>query len=112
MNRREFTTQAALLMLGGATITLTGCGGGSPAASSPPLTDKTGTISSNHGHSAVITAAQQGEGGSLDLDLRGTASHTHMLSLTAAEIATIRSGAVFEKTCTGTSHTHTVTFNA
>jgi hypothetical protein len=113
MNRREFTAEAALLLLGGATITLSGCGGGSgsPAASSPPLTDKTGTISSNHGHAAMITAAQLGDGGSLDLDLRGTASHTHMLSLSASEIASIRSGAVFEKTCTGTSHTHTVTFN-
>ena len=111
MNRREFTAEAALLLLGGATITLSGCGGGSPAASSPPLTDKTGEISSNHGHSATITAAQLGDGGSLDLDLRGTASHTHMLSLSASEIASIRSGAVFEKTCSGTSHTHNVTFN-
>ena len=111
MNRREFTAEAALLLLGGATITLSGCGGGNPAASSPPLTDKTGAISSNHGHSATITAAQLGDGGSLDLDLRGTASHTHMLSLSASEIASIRSGAVFEKTCSGTSHTHTVTFN-
>jgi hypothetical protein len=111
MNRREFTAEAALLLLGGATITLSGCGGGNPAASSPPLTDKTGEISSNHGHAATITAAQLGTGGGLDLDLRGTASHTHMLSLTASELVMIRSGSRFEKTCSGTSHTHTVTFN-
>jgi hypothetical protein len=113
MNRREFTAEVALLLLGGATITLSGCGGGgSPAASSPPLTDKAGEISSNHGHAATVTAAQLGTGGGLDLDIQGTASHSHMLSLTAGEVVMIRSGSRFEKTCTGGKHTHTVTFNA
>jgi hypothetical protein len=112
MNRREFTTQTALLMLGGATITLGACGGGNPAESSPPLTDKAGEISSNHGHAATVTAAQQSVAGGLDLDIQGTASHTHTLSLTASEVVMIRSGSRFEKTCTGGKHTHTVTFNA
>jgi hypothetical protein len=112
MNRRQFTTEAALLLLGGATITLSGCGGGgSPAASSPPITDKDGSISGNHGHAATVTAAQLTAGGGLELDIRGTASHSHMLSLSAEEVAAIRSGALFEKTC-GTGHKHTVTFNA
>jgi hypothetical protein len=112
MNRREFTAEAALLLLGGATITLSGCGGGSPTASSPPLTDKAGEISSNHGHAATVTAAQLGAGGDLDLDIQGTASHSHTLSLTASEVVMIRSGSRFEKDCTGGKHTHTVTFNA
>jgi hypothetical protein len=43
--------------------------------------------------------------------MRGTASHTHTLSLTGAEVAAIRAGGRVEKTCTGGSHTHTVTFN-
>ena len=113
MNRRQFTAEAALLLLGGATIMVTACGGGgsSPAASSPPLSDKDGSISSNHGHAAIVTAAEQGAGLSLDLDMRGTASHTHTLSLTGAEVAAIRAGGRVEKTCTGGSHTHTVTFN-
>jgi hypothetical protein len=112
MNRREFTTEAALLLLGGATITLGGCGGGSPTASSPPLTDKTGEISSNHGHAATVTAAQLGAGGGLELDIQGTSSHSHMLSLTPSEVAMIRSGSLLEKGCSGGKHTHTVTFNA
>lgn len=116
MDRREFGVQAALMLLGGAAITISGCGGGSgssPTASSasPPLTDKAGTISSNHGHAAVITAAQLGAGGSLELDIRGTASHTHTLSLSASEIVAVRGGATVAKDCTGGSHTHTVTFN-
>jgi hypothetical protein len=112
MNRRQFTAEAALLLLGGATITITACGGGgSPAAATPPLTDANGSISSNHGHAAIVTAAEQGAGLSIDLDMRGTASHTHTLSLTGAEVAAIRAGGRVEKTCTGGSHTHTVTFN-
>ena len=37
MNRRQFTAEAALFLLGGAAITISGCGGGgsSPAASTP-----------------------------------------------------------------------------
>ncbi len=112
MNRREFTVEAALLLLGGATMTISACGGGgSPAASTPPLADATGSISSNHGHAAIVTAAQQSAGGGLDLDMHGTASHTHTLSLSAGEVAAIRSGARVDKDCTGGSHTHTVTFN-
>jgi hypothetical protein len=113
MNRREFTADAVLLLLGGATITMGGCGGGgaSPAASSAPPSDAVGTVSSNHGHSAVISGAQLGAGGALELDIRGTSSHPHVLSLTAGEVATIRAGGRVTKDCTGGSHHHSVTFN-
>lgn len=113
MNRREFTVQTALMLLGGATITISGCGGGAtnPAASSPPPKDAVGTISSNHGHAAVVTAAQIGAGGGLELDIRGTSSHSHMLTLSASELASIRGGALLVKDCSGGSHSHTVTFN-
>ena len=43
--------------------------------------------------------------------MRGTASHTHTLSLSASDVASIRGGARLDKDCTGGSHTHTVTFN-
>jgi Mrp family chromosome partitioning ATPase len=115
MNRREFTVEAALLLLGGTVITITGCGGGagsSPtAASAPPLKDAVGDISANHGHAAVITAARLGETGTLDLDIRGTASHSHMVSLSDAEIANIRMGLPVAKQSSGNSHTHMVAFN-
>jgi hypothetical protein len=113
MNRREFTVEAALMLLGGATITISGCGGSAsnPAASSPPVKDAVGTISSNHGHAAVLTAAQIGAGGGLELDIRGTSSHSHMLTLSASELASIRGGALVVKDCSSGSHSHTVTFN-
>ena len=111
MNRRTFTVEMAASLLGGAAIMISGCGGGSPTAPLPPLEDKLGDISANHGHLALITAAQEGAGGTLDLDIKGTAGHTHMVSLTADEMASIRKGARVAKESSGKSHTHTVTFN-
>jgi hypothetical protein len=103
-----------MALLGGAAITISGCGGGgggSITAATPPLVDVAGTVASNHSHLAVITAAQLGAGGALDLDIRGTATHTHMVALTAAELTAVRSGAMVQKESSGNSHTHTVTFN-
>jgi hypothetical protein len=112
MDRRKFTAGAAMALLGGAAITISGCGAGSsPTEITPPLADRTGTIASNHGHAAVITAAQQGAGGAVDLDLRGTSGHTHMVSLTADDVTNVRKGAMLQKESSGNSHTHTVTFN-
>ncbi len=115
MDRREFTVEAARALLGGAVIAISGCGGGSstgPTSSTPPITDVEGLIAVNHGHSAMITAAQLGAGGELELDIKGTASHSHMVSLTAAEVVAIRSRSVVLKESSGKSHTHTITFNA
>ena len=118
-DRRDFTVAALLAMLGGVSITISGCGG--KAGSSPsspsmpatpePLADKAGAISNNHGHAAVITGAQLTAASTLALSIQGTASHNHMLELSGAELGQIREGRTFTKECTGTSHTHMVTFN-
>jgi hypothetical protein len=60
----------------------------------------------------MITAAQLGAGGALDLDLRGTSGHTHTVSLTAGDVTSVAKGAMVQKESSGSSHTHTVTFNA
>jgi hypothetical protein len=113
MNRRQFTVEAAMALLGGAAITI-GCGGGgsSPTASTPPPPqDALGTVDTNHGHAALITSAQLVAGAALELDIRGTSGHTHSVSLSADDIAGIRSGARVQKQSSGNSHTHTVMFN-
>ena len=115
-DRREFTVAALLAMLGGVSITISGCGKASPSSPSTPSTtqpvaDKSGTIAGNHGHVAVITSGQLTAANTLALSLQGTASHNHMLELSAAEIGQIRDGRTFAKECSGTSHTHVVTFN-
>jgi hypothetical protein len=114
-DRREFTLAALLAMLGGVSITLSGCGSSPSGPSAPaapaPLADKTATISSNHGHVAVITGGQLTAANTVTLSLQGTASHNHMLELSAAEVQEIAEGRTFAKECTGAPHKHLVTFN-
>ena len=128
LDRREFTAEAALAALAGVMITVSGCGGGgggggysSPSSPSTPSagtgggssSDKSGTISSNHGHLAVVTGAQLIAGNAVQLDIRGSADHTHTVTLTAAAIQAIQAGrpAVTDST-SSTGHVHSVTFNS
>jgi hypothetical protein len=124
INRRQFTVASAMAILSGVTITITsGCGGSSYAPSAPSTPapnptptpaagDKVGAISDNHGHSAVITGAQLTTGGALALDIKGTATHTHTVQLSAADIASIAGGQrVSKSSSTAEGHDHTVTFN-
>lgn len=108
MNRRQFTFEAALALLGGALVTITGCDS-SPTA--PDYVDAVGEIESNHGHSAVITAAQLTAGGDLEISIQGTSRHTHIVSLSAMEMVMVRNGAALRKETSATSHFHVVTFN-
>ena len=116
-DRREFTVAALLAMLGGVSITISGCGGNaSPSSPSTPSTtqpvaDKNGAIANNHGHVAVITSPQLTAANPLSLNPQGTASHNHVLELSAAEVLQIRDGRTLAKECSGSSHTHMVTFN-
>ena len=115
LDRREFGVQAALALLGGATITISGCGSGmSPSGAG--RTDVPGSISDNHGHSAVIRAAELTAGNGLALNIQGMADHLHMVELTAADISQIRSNQTVAKLSSTMSsalygtHVHTVTF--
>jgi hypothetical protein len=124
IGRREFTLEAALALISGAVITVSGCGGSSynnptptptttPTTTMPPASgDKQGTITANHGHVAVITAAQLTAAGALNLDIRGTADHAHSVSLTGAQVGQIAANQRVSMTSSSSqSHDHTVTFN-
>ena len=118
LDRREFTRLSLLAMLSGVAITISGCGGGggsSPATPMTPTDGKEGSISANHGHRARITSAELAAGDQLTLSLGpsvGVQEHTHTLSLTTAEVVSIRDGARVAKASTNESaHDHTVTFN-
>ena len=123
ITRREFTVAAAMAVLSGVAITVSACGGGdssgSPAAPSPTSGgspsgsgDKTGSISGNHGHSAVIASAQLGASGGITLNIQGSASHPHTVALTGAELSAIAGNQrVAKESSNDSSHTHTVTFN-
>jgi len=119
LSRREFTLEWALAVLAAATITITGCGdddnGGNPGTSPSPQPgpgDKVGVVSANHGHTAVITAAMLASPSSINLSIRGQATHDHTVSLTAAEVSSIAANTRVQKTSsTEDGHNHTVTFN-
>jgi hypothetical protein len=124
LDRREFTVQSVMALLGGVTITVTACGGShyssNPTGSQPPAAlptaDLAGSISNNHGHSATITAAQLTAADSIALDIRGRADHPHMVELTAAEVDRIRNNGTVSKPSTMDSstmaeHQHVVTFS-
>ncbi len=128
IDRREFSVAAALALLGGAAITVSGCGGdyggGSPTGGGSYGGEsdygpggntgdgEVGLISSNHGHRAVVTDAQLTAGNGMLLDIRGNATHTHSVELTADEVVRIRGGAQVSKGASTTdSHNHSVTFN-
>ncbi|HET7291112.1 MAG TPA: hypothetical protein VFM88_01680 [Vicinamibacteria bacterium] len=133
IERREFTAAMALALLGGATITVSGCGGGGggyggggnpagstgggggdygPGGNMDPGGGTVGQISANHGHRALVTRAELTSGNDLSLDIQGEAPHTHLVILTAAEVASIRGGARVSKgTTTTEAHQHNVTFN-
>jgi len=118
LDRREFTLAAVLAALSGVTITISGCGGdSSPSTPTPTPTpvaggDKSGAISANHGHTAVITAAQLTAGAAVNLELTVGNGHTHSVSLSAAEVTQVAGGTRVSKESTSEGgHTHTVTFN-
>jgi hypothetical protein len=113
LDRREFTLAALLAMLSGVSITISGCGGSSSPSdpTGQPSSDKTGQISANHGHTAVITSAQLTAGGALVVTLQG-GGHSHSVDLSAAEVVQIRDGQRVAKESSSTDgHRHTVTFN-
>jgi hypothetical protein len=118
IGRREFTLEAVLAMLSGVVITISGCGGSSydsptpPTTTVPPSGGKEGSISANHGHRAFITAADLTAGGALNLDIRGSADHTHTVGLTAAQVMSIAANQRVSMVSTNSNaHDHTVTFN-
>lgn len=115
IDRRRFSLEAALAVLGGVTITISGCGGGggsSPSAPTPQAGDKVGSVGTNHGHVAIVTAAQLAGGAAVTLQIRGSSDHPHTVQLSATEIAQIAAnGRVSKTSSVDDGHDHTVTFN-
>jgi hypothetical protein len=117
VTRREFTVESALALLAGVTITISGCGDDdnsspTPTSPSPAPVNVTGSVSTNHGHEATVTGAQISSGGTISLDIRGTASHPHTVQLSPGQLGAI--GARQQVVATSTidnNHSHAVTFN-
>jgi hypothetical protein len=113
--RRAFTVQSVLAVLSGVAITVVGCGD-DDSPTGPSQGDVTGSVSANHGHSAVITNAELMASGALMLQLRG-GTHTHVVELSSQEVGQIAARQRVSKTSSTDDspdagrHSHTVTFN-
>ena len=112
--RREFTVESVLAILAAATITITGCGGDDNPGTGPSLQpgDKEGVVSANHGHRAIVTAAQINGNSTVTIDMRFQATHNHTLTLSTAQLVSIAANTrVVITSSTDDGHNHTVTFN-
>jgi hypothetical protein len=117
LTRREFTLEAALALLAGVTITVSGCGSDSPMApgggggGGGNPNDIVGLIGTNHGHTVRITEEQLNAGAAVTLTLPIGDGHTHTVALTQADLTALNADQAVQKTSTlDATHTHTVTF--
>lgn len=123
VTRREFTLEAALALLAGCVITVSdiACGddntsNANPANPSPTPADISGSVSANHGHIATVTAAQITATNAVTLNIQGTAAHPHTLSLSQADLQTLKNRQPVSRDSSSDVsasvglHMHTVTF--
>ena len=100
-------------------LLLPACGGGggdSPAESAgttPPVTPAATCGSSydfNHGHRLTVARADLDSATTLTYDILGVADHSHSVSLTPAQLATLKTGAsVVVTSSTAFEHQHVIT---
>ncbi len=118
MTRKEFCGS----ILGGTVLLfIQGCGGGgsnytaAPASPPPPSvgnvsTACSDTIANNHGHVLTIALADLDSATDKTYDIQGSADHTHSVTLTVAQLATLKSGGSVSSTSTTSfAHQHEIT---
>lgn len=111
---RKYAGRTLLAVVLCSTVGIVGCGDDddSPTGPSGVTQDVSGVIANNHGHIAVVTAAQISAGRAITIDIRGTADHNHLLDLTNDDIVRLRQRQRVERDASANNtHTHRVTFN-
>jgi hypothetical protein len=125
-SRRLFVMEAAG---GTVTLLLCACGGGSDYSSPPPamspapppappppagaLSCGATDISANHGHVLTVPAMDVDSTVDKVYGIQGSADHSHLVTVTAAQLAQIkaRTPVTVQSTPGGDGHTHAVTVN-
>jgi hypothetical protein len=118
MTRKQF---GGALLGGTVLLLIQSCGGGggsdSYGGSGSPVsggaaTGCNDTIAANHGHVLTIAAADLDSTTGKTYDIYGTADHTHSVTLTAANLASLKSHATVVVTTTVTlAHSHEITIS-
>ena len=119
----KVTRRALFKLLGGSSaVALLGCHGSStppPTPDGPPASCSTGMaatmIANNHvhaPHALVVPAADIQAGVDKTYDIMGAATHTHQVTVTAAQFAMLQAGGTVMSTSTETlAHTHVCTIS-
>ncbi len=112
MTRRQFLGTSA------AAVAVAACGGDDAPADAAfagrncAANGTTTTISANHGHTITVSSSDIASNADKTYTLDGGAGHTHMVTVTAANFATLNSnsnGSVMVTSTSGNGHTHSVT---
>jgi hypothetical protein len=86
------------------------CGGGDDDDDTNDGGACTTQIAANHGHALTISAADKMTGAAKEYDIKGSADHSHTVSLSAEDFADLASGTIVIVTSsTADGHDHDVT---
>jgi len=69
------------------------------------------SISSNHGHTFSVPAADVSNGTAKTYDIQGSSPHTHQVMVTSDNFATLASNNSVSVISTASGHTHSVTIS-
>ncbi|MCB9586727.1 MAG: hypothetical protein H6718_15105 [Polyangiaceae bacterium] len=95
---------------GGSTGGTGGAGGATGGSGGTGMTGCGATISANHGHVLMVSQADVDAAADKTYDIMGGAGHTHSVTITAADFATLAGGGSITVTSTtGAAHMHTIT---
>lgn len=112
--RREFLKYMAVTGLVLPAIAIVGCDSDSGSVvkdENSEFSNRTGSITNNHGHTVVLTAAQQQAGAAITLELTTGGGHIHTVALSADQVLAIVGGnAVSVTSSVDSNHSHDVTF--
>lgn len=114
LSRKEFlrgTLAAAGGVMGLAAVN-TGCGGDDDGGGGGGGSGACSTsFDTNHGHTMSVSQADVDAAADKTYDIKGSAPHSHQVTLTAAQFASLKSGknVSVESTDGGVAHTHNIT---
>src|SRR5262245_24495316 len=93
MNERDPLDRRSLLaLLSGLTITIVACDSDDNPTDPDRRADIIGEVMENHGHVARLGGPQISAGQAVEISIRGTAGHDHIVSFTADEVQRLRGG--------------------
>lgn len=113
----KLTRRQILQATGGAVVVgLAGCGPGGTDETDDPAQGQScsfagaSAITGNHGHSVTLPRATLEAGADGSFEIRGTADHSHALTLTGAQLSALLAGETLTLDASTTlEHSHSVT---